>query len=203
MKRTIRPQTLLMTMQDPRMAALERLIIDYQPRLSAYLRRFISDSKVVEDIVQDSFVSFWKKYPSCSSDEFPKIIYTILRHKCLDYLKHQRVRDRIMSDGGYQEGEALYGFDFGERADSQCLLDELNMQISSVLSSLPPKCRKVFEMSRFQEKKNDEIASVLGISVSTVEKHISKALAAFRKSITEGTALELILIIISFHVFHN
>lgn len=183
------------------MAALEKLIIDYQPRLYAYLRRFISDEKVAEDIVQDSFVSLWNSYPGCSSEEFPRLIYTILRRKCLDFLKHQRVRNSLISNAGYVDGEALYDFDFGEDADSQCLYDELNRQINSVLSSLPPKCREVFEMSRFQRKKNDEIAKSLGISVSTVEKHISKALAAFRRSIAESSTLEFMLVVISFHLF--
>lgn len=184
------------------MAVLERLIIDYQPRFCAYLRRFISDEKVIEDIVQDSFVSFWNKYPGCSSEEFPKILFTILRHKCLDYLKHKRVRDNLIYSAGFEDGEALYNFDFGMETDSQCMYDELSRQVNSVLASLPPKCREVFSLSRFQGKKNDEIASILGISVSTVEKHIGKALAAFRKSIAENSSLELILVVMSFHISH-
>jgi RNA polymerase sigma-70 factor (ECF subfamily) len=51
-----------------------------------------------------------------------------------------------------------------------------------VLQSLFPKCRKVFEMSRLEGKKNHEIAEELKISKRTVEKHISVALKIFRKN---------------------
>ena len=51
-----------------------------------------------------------------------------------------------------------------------------------VLQSLFPKCRKVFEMSRLEGKKNREIAEELKISKRTVEKHIEVALKIFRKN---------------------
>lgn len=45
---------------------------------------------------------------------------------------------------------------------------EIEQIIQETLNSLPPQCRKVFELSRFREMKNKEIAEELNISVRTV-----------------------------------
>ena len=51
-----------------------------------------------------------------------------------------------------------------------------------------------FILSRFNKMKNREIAELLGISVSMVEKHIRKALAAFSQAIDQSTPLLMILV---------
>jgi len=50
---------------------------------------------------------------------------------------------------------------------------------------LPPQCKTVFALSRFEQRKNKEIAEELGISVKAVEGHISKALKLFRNSLKD------------------
>lgn len=152
----------------------------YYPRLMAYAYRFTQDSQAAEDLVQDAFYNFLKKYKDCSEEEFPKIIFRITRNRCLDYLKHRKISgEQIPIEK--QENELLYNFDFlsDDSADSPYLIDELNQQIEDVLEGLPLRCREVFEMSRFQDMSNKEIADKLGISIKTVKNHMTKALAGF------------------------
>ena len=47
----------------------------------------------------------------------------------------------------------------------------------NAVNRLPNECRKVFWLSRFEGRKNEEIASELGISINTVKYHIKHALA--------------------------
>lgn len=152
----------------------------YYPRLLSYAARFTNDTVTAEDLVQDSFYNFLKKYKDCTEDEFPKIIFRITRNRCLDYLKHLKISGQQIQIER-NEGELLYSFDFlsGDAADSEFLMDELNGQIEEVLESLPQRCREVFELSRFQDLSNREIAEKLGISVKTVKNHMTKALAGF------------------------
>jgi RNA polymerase sigma-70 factor (ECF subfamily) len=58
--------------------------------------------------------------------------------------------------------------------------EELKIRIEEALGKLPPRCREVFELSRFEEKKYNEIAQTLNISVKTVEVQMSKALKILR-----------------------
>jgi RNA polymerase sigma-70 factor (ECF subfamily) len=61
------------------------------------------------------------------------------------------------------------------------LYDELVTTIQEAVEALPPQCKKVFLLSRFEGQKNQEIAEHLQLSKRTVETHISKALFTLRQ----------------------
>ncbi len=56
-------------------------------------------------------------------------------------------------------------------------------RMQDVLLKLKPKHRHAFVLSRFKYMSNKDIAETIGVSVSTVEKYISKALLALRKEL--------------------
>ena len=70
---------------------------------------------------------------------------------------------------------------------------ELENKLNEVLSRLPDRCRQIFVMSRFDNKKNKEIAGELDISVKAVEKQITKALATIRTEMKDYLPLLLFL----------
>lgn len=109
----------------------------------------------------------------------------MVRNGCLNYLKHQALTSgrQIEAPSHIDGAEDLYMSDLAGLAassDSDTLYHELERQIAQVLDTLPPRCREIFTMSRFEGLKNREIADRLDISVKVVEKHIGRALAAFR-----------------------
>ena len=69
----------------------ERLYIDYQPRLIAHALRFVGDSVEAQDLVQDCFVRLWDDYAELEEDEAPMLLFTMMRHRCLNFLKHKRI----------------------------------------------------------------------------------------------------------------
>ncbi len=64
--------------------------------------------------------------------------------------------------------EVLNTFD-----SSAYTFEEIELIIERTLEELPPQCKKVFIRSRFEERKNKEIAEELYISVKVVEKHFN------------------------------
>jgi len=74
--------------------------------------------------------------------------------------------DTAVSDGGFSVEEA-----------------ELKQQIRVIVRRMPEMQKKVFEMSRFDEKTHREIAVALSISIKTVETHISRALKFVRQNL--------------------
>ena len=69
--------------------------------------------------------------------------------------------------------------------DASRLLEKKDLQliISKAMESLPEKTRAIFEMSRIQGIKNKEIADKYGLSVKTIEFHITKTLQHLRKNL--------------------
>jgi RNA polymerase sigma-70 factor (ECF subfamily) len=62
---------------------------------------------------------------------------------------------------------------------------EMEAIIEKTLSELPPRCREIFILSRFEGKRNNKIAEELNISLKAVEAQITRALKAFRVALKD------------------
>jgi len=71
---------------------------------------------------------------------------------------------------------------------------ELKDKIDDAVNGLPNKCREIFIRNRIENKKYQEIADEMKISVKTVEAQMSKALRIMRDKLSEYISI-LILII--------
>jgi RNA polymerase sigma-70 factor (ECF subfamily) len=67
------------------------------------------------------------------------------------------------------------------KVEDQLVALELQEKLSQSINLLPPKCKQVFMLSRFDGMKYAEIADYMGISVKTVENQMSKALKRLRR----------------------
>ena len=74
------------------------------------------------------------------------------------------------------------------------LEQELEGKLSQCIEELPKECRAVFKKSRFEQKKYEEIAADLNISVNTVKYHIKNALASIQLHM--GDYLKLLVLYI-------
>jgi RNA polymerase sigma-70 factor (ECF subfamily) len=69
--------------------------------------------------------------------------------------------------------------------DDYLEIKELKEKIDLAVKNLPDHCRAVFEMSRYDELKNREIAEKLGVTQKTVEAHLTKALKILRNELKD------------------
>jgi RNA polymerase sigma-70 factor (ECF subfamily) len=58
-------------------------------------------------------------------------------------------------------------------------------RLAAAIDTLPPRCREVFLLVRFENLSNGEAAIRLGISRNMVEKHLIKALLQIRRHLSE------------------
>ncbi|MDD5892467.1 MAG: RNA polymerase sigma-70 factor [Bacteroidales bacterium] len=171
-----------------------KFVADYQPRLSAYASHFVQDRQEVNDIVQTAFIKVWERYFENDSREWPNLIFTIIRNQCVNYLKKQKIHPQDSLELIQRGEEKLYYFDFGIE-NSPYVYQDLEKFMDKVLSSLTDRSREIFELSRFKHLKNREIADQLGISVSAVEKHISKALKAFEDALPSDASIQMLILL--------
>ena len=72
---------------------------------------------------------------------------------------------------------------------------ELENEIMNAINRLPDECRKVFNMSRFENRKYEEIAQELKISVNTVKYHIKHALALLHEDLGKYLAMVMMILV--------
>ena len=136
----------------------------YYSGLCAYSLKYIPEKETVEDIVQDFFVSIWLKNSQIIiAGSIKSYLFTSVKNRCLDYLKHHKIKERFSKD-------ILQSADNAEENNFDLYVEtELREAISAGLEKLQPRCREIFEMSRFKGMKNQEIAEQVKIPIQRME----------------------------------
>jgi len=169
----------------------------YAKPLFYYAAKFVGDEQA-KDIVQDTFAKLWEDKSLVITKSLNSLLFTTIRNRCLQQLEKQKVRNKYAESKRQKLQTEELQFYIDER--SSLMEQELEDKLNEVLKKLPDRCRQVFVMSRFENKKNREIAEELDISVKAVEKQISKALATIRLEMKDYLPLMLFL---STHLFKN
>ncbi|MFS8616759.1 MAG: RNA polymerase sigma-70 factor [Solitalea sp.] len=169
--------------------AFEQLFKAFYKPLHAYAFVMLKDETEAEEMVQRVFVTLWNKCERLTIESSLKAyLYRAVRNECLNYLKHQKVRAayRVYYRARPEGGE--------ERADDRLVAGELRVRLREAMDQLPPQCRTIFQLSRFEQLKYREIADELGISVKTVENQMGKALRLMRVKLSEFLPLFVLLL---------
>lgn len=131
-----------------------------------------------EDIVQSTFIKIWENQDHLNIKHTIKAyLFKAVYHKCINQLEHRAIKLK------YQ--------DYGVRIQStqvqqpEVFPEELEENIKKAIGKLPPQCRIIFMMSRYEELRYSEIAQKLNISVNTIENQISKALKILRTELKD------------------
>ena len=161
-------------------AAFEQLFKTHFRGLHAYAVTILKDEMMGEEIVQNVFFKFWEKREQLTIETSPKAyLYKAVYHDCLNYIKHKKVKSAHAMHVVRQANDKV------ENTSGKVLMTELKERIQLAMNELPEQCRTIFQMSRFEELKYQEIASKLGISVKTVENQMGKALRILRTKLTD------------------
>ncbi len=127
----------------------------------------IGDSDAAHDVVQEVFLKLWNRRDEVSTILNPKAyLFRSVINASITYLENNKGKKniddlRIESSG---------------TTDSKVMTKELEEKIQGALNTLPPKCKAIFVLSRFEGLKNKEIAESLGLSLKTVENQMGIAL---------------------------
>ncbi len=170
--------------------SFEVLFKKYYQALCSYGFQFMEEDMAAEEIVQELFCAIWEQRETIQIEAFKSYCYRAVRNKCLNALKHLKVREEYKSHNQYQN-------ELEEIADDDDQTDERISKIQDAIEAMPTVRQKVFKMSRYEGLKYREIAEQLNISVKTVEIHMSKALGYLRTEM--GKYITLIITLIHFY----
>ncbi|WP_412468151.1 RNA polymerase sigma factor [Pedobacter sp. KLB.chiD] len=181
---------LISHMQDGDQLAFTEIYRRFWEKVFAVAYHRLADQIEAEEVVQEVFLSFWKRRSSL------QIRYTL--HTYLSAATKYQVINK-QSRGYFNESRkksieeiAEPGIDTTELWFSE---RELRQELDRHINELPFKCRLIFKMSREGYKSNTEIAEELNIAEKTVEAHITRALKILKGKL--GIGIPFILYLLS------
>lgn len=169
-------------------AVFETVFRRYYAPLCRYALPMLGDHDEAEEVVQSVFVAIWERRDSLLiTSSLKAYLYRAVHNRCLNRINQQAVQ------AGHREQAAAELYTDGASPTQSLLIDELGVQLQRAIRLLPEQCRRVFELSRFDELSYKEIADRLGIATKTVENQIGKALRILRTELSDYLPLLLLL----------
>ena len=159
----------------------------YKNRLMFFAMKFLKSKEFAEDVFQDAFTVVWQSRRFINPDaSFSSYLYTIMRNRILNQLRNAANEEKL------KESILSQALDYTEDTKREVMLNDLKSLISHALQQLTPRQREIFEMSREAQLSHKEIADKLGISVNTVQEHISISLKLIRTYLIKYSGSEYV-----------
>jgi len=167
----------------------------YYEKSVLLVMHYMHDRMISEDIASDVIIKLWSVIQKEKVKSISALLFSMLRNKALNELKHQKVvLEKCTKNNDILRAELDYRISLFSDLPDYVKLNEIYRLAKSALGKLPKDTQKIFHLSRVKMLKNREIASILNISVKTVEYHISKALRILRIELKDYYVIALILI---------
>ncbi len=144
----------------------------YKP-LYFFARQYVDDVDECYDIVEAAFEDVWLNYASIERATVKQYLYTNVRNKCIDWLRHFNTRKQyaaqvmLMGDAYYDPHRAME-------------MKEREQIIEKVLNMLEPPTKDIFIACYVDRKRYKEVAKTMEITETVVKNHIMKALKMIR-----------------------
>lgn len=167
-------------------AAFEQLFKSHFAILCTYCQlNYSFEPDLAKEVVHAGFVKLWENRDSINPELSVKgYLYKTISNICLDHLKHSKIKKQhqqyVMQHG--VQHTALQDLDAAD-------IKMLKAAIDKAVADLPHQMRRIFELSRYDGFKYAQIASLLNISVKTVETQMGRALSKLRQKLARYAPL--------------
>lgn len=162
--------------------SFEKIFRFYSPRLRKYALHFLNDEEEVNDLIQDVFVQLWTKRKDLNDEKnVESLLFTVIRNKCLNLIKKSIVEEKFIERQTHLESERLYFLSFNDPDEYKSMQDQLNTELKKAMDSMSERCRTAFHLRWIEGKKQREISEIMDISMTMVNKHLTKGLEITRE----------------------
>lgn len=153
------------------LANVEQLFKSYYKKLCHFAWQLLDNKALVEDIVQDAFMSYWNDQQLLAENEIAikNYLYSTVRHACYNIARHEKVVAKYWQHKNFEERE--------EEKILTCMLRaEVFAEIQKAIETLPEGCQQVFKLGYMEGLNNLKIAELLGVSINTVKTQKQRGL---------------------------
>lgn len=158
--------------------AFDLIFRRYYDNLCRFAFGILGDADLVQSLVQNAFIKLWeRRFVSGEIRNLAAYLVMMVKNQIFDYIKDQRNQERVLKRN--KQGTV------DESTENEILLKNFEENLVTALSKLPERCRLAFELSRFENLTNKEIAGKMNISVKGVEALIGRSLKILRTELKE------------------
>jgi RNA polymerase sigma-70 factor, ECF subfamily len=174
--------------------AFEVLVHRYEKELYGYLRNYLGNEAMAEDVFQQTFLQVYLKCDQFEPQrKFRPWLYAVATNQAIDYQRHfgrhrttsldLRMSHRDESEEG-SIGELFDSPQRGPAEESQSL--EQADEVRRAVDDLPEQTRQVVLLVYFQGLKYREAAHVLGVPLGTVKSRLHGAIQKLGDVLADG-----------------
>ena len=151
----------------------ERLFKDSYPHMYRMAFSMVENADDAKDAVHQVFAQIWRNKPQVANSSIRGYLLAATRNQCLHLLRSQQLQRQM-------EEELQRDITANESEEREELLLQLQQVINN---NLTEQDRRVLSLHYDEELTYAETATVLGISASAVNKHITRSLAKIRETL--------------------
>ncbi|MBM4104000.1 MAG: sigma-70 family RNA polymerase sigma factor [Planctomycetes bacterium] len=175
-------------------AAFRELVDRYKHSLYAFLRRFINQQDIVDDVFQETFLQLYTSRESFDPERpLRPWLFTIAANKAKDALRKIQ-RQATMSIGAMADAGDVSQDDvvniltsYDETPEDEVSKDETAVRVRQIITDMPENLREILLLAYFEQFSYKHMADMLSIPIGTVKSRLHTAVAYFMKKWKSGT----------------
>jgi len=166
--------------------AFREFYFRYKDKLWHYAFSFLKSEEESDDIIQEIFIRFWELRTFINPElSISSLLYTMTKNRILNYFRDMDVEVQLKKTLMLKLPVET------DTTEADIIFSEYQKILTDAIELLPPQRKRIFNMSRIENKSHKEIAAQLGLSVSTVQEHISESLRFIKTYFAKHTDLTL------------
>ena len=167
-------------------AAFETLVHRYERELFAYLRRFLGDASLAEDVFQSTFLAVHRKRAKyVEGRPFRPWLYAIATNQAIDAQRRNRRHRMASLDRAMRDGDGSFAASVADAhptGDDTVAQRDAEVWLLAALDRLPEPLRRTLALVYRSGLKHREVADALGIPVGTVKSRVNTAIGRLQLS---------------------
>lgn len=167
--------------------AFEIVFHAWYASLIRFCNEYVLEIETARNIAQSVYMKLWERRHLIDENASLKaFIYTMARNECISYLKHLKAEARFFKNTTARFADQMHAYDALTELDfARIDLEKIEEIVDDTIAGLPERCREIFQMSRYQNLKNREIAEQLGITVKAVEANLTRAIKTLKENLKD------------------
>jgi RNA polymerase sigma factor (sigma-70 family) len=172
----------------------ENLISRYKSKIFKYIKLYIRDEALVEDIFQDTILKVFQSFKAgkyLDNGKFISWVNRIAHNLIIDHFRRDK-QLKVISNDDY-ESDLFNSKKFAEDSiEDNLIKQQIRKDVRKMISNLPDDQKEVIIMRHYNDLSFKEIASITNVSINTAIGRMRYALLNIRKQMEDNKiSLEL------------